>query len=569
MRFEAFLLLPLWSFLTVIQLQAGTIYEIKIRQAMGNSLKAPVVLTLEEEDGEFTRGMVVAPHVMSEPAYEVDFKGLQLEANELMGTVGASWRTPLNSNHPERPQTNFRTEFQLQIAFEGQEGRGTAKGKHITPQPGRSDRVRELPETQVDATRHESFEYPDEVQFELGIYQAHHEKRFGWMCVRFTTVDGQANKGFAVYKPHKYVGAELPLKASFDGKTLQAEWTYDLPGKPITCKIAGEVLGRSIAFQAKLREGSTSWKCGGHGRVILSKRRLPEHPTQKESWEVPCTLEPDKELIEEAAKVANRPLGVIEPTEKKLLWTWRLLTRFDRRKNAYQVAQIPLSAIHPPAFDLEKVKGAKAYRFTVRNEEGQEQHFESKVPYSSVAPIWPKLEPGQYTLQVAALDKNGEKIGKRMHLRYGADNDVRTGQDIRVLTSPLPESGIQLIKRPAFQGPYYPAQRNGHEAAFKWARYVRENQHLAAHKGLFAFPGFGSLGGDGKQNYRFMDHAMSNLVAHKFTEDPEERTEALRAALHAGESGEHDISISKANLIGTYKFNSNTHNVAGDAFLNM
>jgi hypothetical protein len=79
----------------------------------------------------------------------------------------------------------------------------------------------------------------------------------------------------------------------------------------------------------------------------------------------------------------------------------------------------------------------------------------------------------------------------------------------------------------------------------------------------------GSLGGDGKQNYRLMDHAMANLIVYKFSDDPEERAEALRSAIHAGEAGEFDTLVSPVGLAGTYKFNSNTHNVAGDAFLNM
>ena len=113
------------------------------------------------------------------------------------------------------------------------------------------------------------------------------------------------------------------------------------------------------------------------------------------------------------------------------------------------------------------------------------------------------------------------------------------------------------------------AMRDGYAAALASARYVREGQHVAPFKGLLAYPGLGSLGGDGKQNYRLMDHAMANLIIYRFSDDPQERAEALRSALHAGEAGEFDTLVSPVGLVGTYKFNSNTHNVAGDAFLNL
>lgn len=538
---------------------------------MGRNHLAPAGVVLHERDGAFVRGMAIAPHLYPEPARRLDFTRLELDEEQLVGELSAGWRTAVYNQHPERPTVASQTDFQVRVAFENEAG--TANGKLTTPNPPRDPRVTAIAETRVDATRRPMVEYPDDVQFEIPVYYGHHGKQFGWLGVRFTARNGKADRGYALYRGHRIAHGAVEMDMHFDGENLRGSWTTDLNGEATTYSIEGSVIDRFVAFEATMKAGDQTWSCGGHGRINLAGRRLPESATEVHTWNVPYTAEPDPALVEEAAKVANRPLGVIEPGPSRLLWSWRLLAGFKKNKGkgakggVYTFAN-PMAAMHPPAFDLVPIPGAASYRF-ILNGNGEKHVFTVDRPTHSLAPAWPKMAPGEYRLRVVGLDGTGKPMPQPIRARHLEWGDVMTGPNTKVLTIAVPEDGIPITKRASFQGPYFEAPRDGYAAVLAWARYVRESQHLAGHKGLLPFPGFGSLGGDGKQNYRFMDHVTANLMVYVLSDDPEERAEALRSARHAAESGEHDTRVSPAGLVGTYKFNSNTHNVAGDAFLNL
>ena len=554
---------------------AESVYELRLRHASGGNRLAPVSLVLHERDGEFLRGAAIAPHLYPEPAQTFDFSGLKLSGNRVTGTVTMQFRTAVYNQHPERPQKLYEAAFTINVAFNGNSGRGvasfnrTANGLRESAPVARGPLGLRLNETAIEAVRRPIVDYPDDVQFELPVYHGHDQRQFGWMNFRFTTHTGKADSGYAVYGIHRTPHGPVDTKMQFDGRSLRGSLTTNRNGDETKFEIDGIVIDRFVFFQAKIAAGERKWSCGGHGRVNLAERRLPEAASGEHHWQVEYTSEPDAALVQEAIELSNRPLGALEPTDETLLWTWRLLVSLNKKaqgKDRYVITTRPISVIHPPAFDLAKVAQAEAYRFTLSGE-GATHAFVSAEPTTSLAPVWAEMQPGDYTLTVTPLDKSGTELPVVIEARHQlADEHGATISEIG--TTPV-TNGIPITKRVAFQGPYFTAPRDGYKAVLAKARYFREAQHIPAYKGLLPYPGLGALGGDGKQNYRLMNHSFCNLLVYRLSDDPEEQAEALRSALHAAEAGEHDLIASPADLVGTYKFNTNTHNVAGEAFLNL
>ena len=252
------------------------VYELQLRHAIGRHNLAPMTIVLQSKDGKLHQGFAIAPHVYPEPSYDFDFDDLTLDANRIHGKIKAAWRTGVYNQHPERPQLHATNHFTIDVNFADTTGTGKATGTLTVPNPGRSPRVTEVPETIIEAVRRPAQTYPTDVQFEFPVYYPSQAKGFGWLNLRFTTHKGRANNGFALYRTNRVKSSPVDIKATFDGQTLAARWTSDLAGTQTTYEVKGTAIDRYVTYQVKMTANGSTWKCDGHGRLNLSPRRLPE-----------------------------------------------------------------------------------------------------------------------------------------------------------------------------------------------------------------------------------------------------------------------------------------------------
>ncbi len=551
--------------------EGDRVLDVELRHAVGPRNLAPVRLLLRVRGGGVADGFAMAPHVYPEPARTLDASGLRLAGDRLTGTVRVVWRTPMNLEHQDRPHPDIPATYDLDVTFTGEDGTGTASGSVGERRP------ESVEATPVRATRRALDAPPETVQFELAVYRGYQLPRIGGGAAAFTrltTRGGKADRAFMYYgvRDDPTAAAEA-VDVTFEGTALLGRWTATCARvrRRITYTVRGTVLGRFVALEAEMTDGDQTWSCGGLGRVNLSKRPWPQAAPARRTWTVAYTREPDPALVKEAAAQAQEPLGVLQPTATRLLWTWRLL--FGARGETVSLAPRggPFAAIHAPAFDLAPLAGAASYRFSLTGEGGTHT-FTADTPTHSLVPVWGAMAPATYRLTVVGLGPDGDTLATPIEARYLPYAAVRGKAPEPATTDavsmPIPD-GFDVTKRPAFQGPYFDPPRDGYAAALAAARFIREKQHLGQHKGLAPYPGLTAGGGDGKQNYRLMDHSMTNLVVYRFSDDPGERADALDWARHVGAAGEINSLSCKTNLVNTYKFNTNTYNVAGDAFLNL
>ena len=178
------ILVSLVLLLPTLSTAAENVYELRLRHVAGGNRLAPVLLVLHERDGGFIRGAAVAPHLYPEPAQMFDFSGLKLSGNRVTGAVNMQFRTAVYNQHPERPQKLYEAAFTIDVAFNGNSGRGVALFEDeltATETQKRTDAFGlPLNETAVDAFRRPIVEYPDDVQFELPGYNGEDQKQVGW-----------------------------------------------------------------------------------------------------------------------------------------------------------------------------------------------------------------------------------------------------------------------------------------------------------------------------------------------------------------------------------------------------
>ncbi len=67
-----------------------------------------------------------------------------------------------------------------------------------------------------------------------------------------------------------------------------------------------------------------------------------------------------------------------------------------------------------PAFDFKEVPGASSYRFTITPVKGETLTFTAAKPWSSLSPVWKKLNAGKAKLTVQGLDDKGTAVGEPM-----------------------------------------------------------------------------------------------------------------------------------------------------------
>jgi maltose/maltodextrin transport system substrate-binding protein len=64
-----------------------------------------------------------------------------------------------------------------------------------------------------------------------------------------------------------------------------------------------------------------------------------------------------------------------------------------------------------PSFDFKSIDGASSYIFTIRTSTGGMLDFESPEPTATLARVWSRLPVGTTTVEVEAINKNGDDLG--------------------------------------------------------------------------------------------------------------------------------------------------------------
>ncbi len=68
--------------------------------------------------------------------------------------------------------------------------------------------------------------------------------------------------------------------------------------------------------------------------------------------------------------------------------------------------------IYAPAFDFKKIDQAVKYSFDIVSEATSKKfHFEDRVPYAPLSPVWELMPVGQYSLKVVSISSNGDTLG--------------------------------------------------------------------------------------------------------------------------------------------------------------
>ncbi|MCS6849913.1 MAG: hypothetical protein NZ700_01945 [Gemmataceae bacterium] len=108
----------------------------------------------------------------------------------------------------------------------------------------------------------------------------------------------------------------------------------------------------------------------------------------------------------------------------------------------------------PPSFDLAPVKGATAYRFTVR--QPKTFVFEAEHPWAPLTPIWKDLPVGKVVLTVEGLESKG---GKRLSYATYAPNG---------------RQAVVFERKAVFNGPYHEPAYDYIDAGERWLRWLAD-----------------------------------------------------------------------------------------------
>lgn len=190
----------------------------------------------------------------------------------------------------------------------------------------------------------------------------------------------------------------------------------------------------------------------------------------------------------------------------------------------------------PPSFDLQPVKGAISYRFTVR--QPKPYVFEADQPWAPLTPIWKDLPVGKVVLSIEGLDRKGGKSLE--YARY-----VPNGRQ-----------AVTFERKAVFNGPYHEPAYDYIGAGERWLRW------LAAAK----FKGWIKEGDPdklGQYPCKYEAAAISGLTALAMRErDPVQKGKLLNMACNAARTlikGSYPADWKLAHFPPTYNKSRGNH----------
>jgi hypothetical protein len=372
----------------------------------------------------------------------------------------------------------------------------------------------------------------------------------GGLYVRMRVREGKIERVKVVAMwPRPRTSFEVPAavgQAIVEGNTLKGTITLTKADKsPVEGIIIyeGTIIGDYAVGLAKWKSGGVTQETAFRARVSRHQP-FPSLQVADRSWEPNGKpLEPDGALAAKALEESLQPIRPGEPG-KQPFYSTRLI-----HLNKYY-------ALHTPTIAFNEVPGAVKYRITglreVRWHQGQPSWNEKapgsvscelEKPWLPLTPLWREASLGQMFVIATGLDAGGKEIGQaefpgKAYKYIGGDPlenshwKIRAGSVAKDGKVEKPGGKIvPLTKMASFAGPYWAANRTAQEGALAAARSVRDGDGAFAWRGLCDWGRF--TGGDGGSNVQIASFARACAAIAVWSDNPEERREALALAERA------------------------------------
>lgn len=511
------------------------VYRLNLDQALG---KAPLTVVLEVQQGKVIQA-VSLPVRTANAWCPTDATHLKFDSGRLTGTVrvecppafipnGPYSRTVKGKPNPDYVPYNLEPlvtgEITLDVKCEGAGGAGRfeAKWQRNTPKASPySYRSAFNDEGTVSVVRQSLPKLPDEYEIDLFLASAlansplvahlNKESPSIWLRLAMAKDRDSGASGFVNLTKEPCEVRWIRKSISYrDGKLVgEMQGAIDLQdSSSFKLTLDGQTIGRrlfgTVRFQGHETDMNTQWIGHLHDSAAW---RLPLG-LPSETWQWEHDRLPDATLTEQAIQESQQPVMPGEPG-KAGFWTWRSLVRLRT-----------VNVIYPPTFDLKETDGATAYRFVVsarKDTNAKPVSFEADKPWRPLAPIWRELSPGDYTLNVIAVDSKGKEIPGPMRLGILDKETAKpSSQEIQA---------IEFTKRPSFAGPYAAAPRSWTDAALMLSRLHRQPMGAPVRHGS-SISNSGNAyttGGDHGYGTALANHIWSNLTNRALTDDVAER----------------------------------------------